>query len=157
MQSLSQTVLFNPYLLCICSSSVKKRAKIDLKWAYSLWDNGKRIVHVPLTVISTIISDRSLTLDAYVLQTTETLSNYDCQGLELVLNYVPYYFHPDEIYSGTQVRFGPVHIHNFNECHPMPPDVTRCCQPLYLSPTVRQLQPYSNMTLTVASIPALRP
>ena len=25
------------------------------------------------------------------------------EGLELVLNYVPYYFHPNEISSGTQI------------------------------------------------------
>ena len=33
----------------------------------------------------------------------ETLRNYTVGGLELVLNYVPYYFRPDEIASGTEI------------------------------------------------------
>eukprot|EP01052_Picozoa_sp_SAG31_P019640 SAG31_NODE_1442_length_8325_cov_5.564916_6_plen_198_part_00 len=33
----------------------------------------------------------------------ETLQNYDVSGLELVLNYVPYYFHPNEVAEGSQI------------------------------------------------------
>ena len=36
----------------------------------------------------------------------ETLENYDVDGFELQMNYMPYYFHPDEVEAGCEIMTG---------------------------------------------------